>query len=115
MCSMFVYCRANCALSLGYATIAQGQFELNWEYDDALVTADRQTFMKYMVKEVAERHGMKATFMPKPIAALTGNGAHCHVTVHDLATGENLFKGDDEMGCSPLMYKYIGGIMHHAK
>ena len=58
-----------------------GQFEMNWEYDDALVTADRHAFFKYMVKTVAEKHGLRATFMPKPFADLTGNGCHVHVSL----------------------------------
>ncbi len=45
---------------------ANGQFEMNWEYDDALITADRHAFFKFMVKSIAEKHGLRATFMPKP-------------------------------------------------
>ena len=62
---------------------ANGQFEMNWEFDDALVTADRHVFFKYMVKAIAEKHGLRATFMPKPFANLTGNGCHAHVSVWD--------------------------------
>ena len=60
---------------------ANGQFEMNWDYDDALVTADRHAFFKYMVRSIAERHGLRATFMPKPFADLTGNGCHAHVSL----------------------------------
>ncbi|MCV0428945.1 MAG: type III glutamate--ammonia ligase, partial [Roseibium sp.] len=63
---------------------ANGQFEMNWEFDDALVTADRHSFFKFMVKSVAEKHGFLATFMPKPVEGLTGNGCHAHVSVWDL-------------------------------
>ena len=60
---------------------ANGQFEMNWEYADALTTADRHAFFKYMVKSLAEKHGLRATFMPKPFADLTGNGCHAHVSL----------------------------------
>ncbi|MET1026245.1 MAG: type III glutamate--ammonia ligase, partial [Dongiaceae bacterium] len=66
-------------LSLGWSPYqndhedANGQFEMNWEYDDALKTADRHVFFKYMAKALAEKHGLRATFMPKPFPTLTGN------------------------------------------
>ena len=63
---------------------ANGQFEMNWEYDTALKTADRHAFFKFMVKSIAEKHGLRATFMPKPFANLTGNG--CHVACLAVAT-----------------------------
>jgi glutamine synthetase len=78
---------------------ANGQFEMNWDYDDALVTADRHTFFKFMARAVAEKHGLRATFMPKPFADLTGNGCHAHVSLWNKA-GANLFKGDGELGLS---------------
>ncbi len=62
---------------------ANGQFEMNWDYDDCLKTADRHTFFKYMVKTIAEKHGLRATFMPKPFENLTGNGCHAHISVWD--------------------------------
>ncbi len=62
---------------------ANGQFEMNWTYDDALVTADRHVFFKFMVKELARQHGLRATFMPKPFTYLTGNGCHAHVSLWD--------------------------------
>src|SRR5690606_27930053 len=57
---------------------ANGQFEMNWGYADVLTTADRHAFFKYMVKSIAEKHGLRATFMPKPFPHLTGNGCHAH-------------------------------------
>ena len=85
---------------------ANGQFEMNWEYDDALTTADRHAFFKYMVKSIAEKHGLRATFMPKPFANLTGNGCHAHVSLWR-QDGKNLF--DDpkgELGLSQLGYQF---------
>ena len=94
---------------------ANGQFEMNWDYADALVTADRHAFFKYMVKTVAEAHGLRATFMPKPFAHLTGNGCHAHISVWDKSGRRNLFADrKDEMGLSKTAYNFLGGIMAHA-
>ena len=94
---------------------ANGQFEMNWDYADALVTADRHAFFKYMVKSIAEKHGLRATFMPKPFAHLTGNGCHAHLSVWSPDGARNLF--DDpagELGVSRLGYQFLGGLMAHA-
>ncbi|MBT6095269.1 MAG: type III glutamate--ammonia ligase [Rhodospirillaceae bacterium] len=94
---------------------ANGQFEMNWDYDDALKTADRHVFFKFMVKSVAEKHGFRATFMPKPFMHLTGNGCHTHVSVWNKTGRKNLFLDTkDENGLSELAYKFLGGIMHNA-
>ena len=94
---------------------ANGQFEMNWEYDDALVTADCHVFFKYMVKTIAENHGYRATFMPKPFTHLTGNGCHAHVSVWDKTGQKNLFlHARDSLGLSPLAYHFLGGILQHA-
>lgn len=94
---------------------ANGQFEMNWEFDDALVTADRHSFFKFMVKSVAEKHGLRATFMPKPIASLTGNGCHTHISVWDKTGKANVFADDaQELGLSTDGRSFLGGIMKHA-
>jgi glutamine synthetase type III len=94
---------------------ANGQFEMNWKYADALVTADRHAFFKYMVKSIAQKHGYRATFMPKPFSELTGNGCHTHLSVWDTAQPMNLFDdADGELGLSKLAYHFIGGVLHHA-
>lgn len=94
---------------------ANGQFEMNWDYDDCLVTADRHVFFKYMVKTIAEKHGLRATFMPKPFAHLTGNGCHAHVSVWDKTGKKNLFEDKKgELGVSKLGYQFLGGVMAHA-
>lgn len=94
---------------------ANGQFEMNWEYDDALVTADRHAFFKYMAKAIAEIHGYRATFMPKPFAHLTGSGCHAHVSAWDTTGKKNLFLSKrDEMGLSKLAYNFLGGVLHSA-
>jgi glutamine synthetase len=112
----------DCLLALGWRPYqndhedASGQFEINWAYASALVTADRQAFFKYMVKSLAERHGLRATFMPKPFDHLTGNGCHIHVSLWDRQQGTNLFHSPtDAMGLSPLGYSFIGGVLHSAE
>ena len=92
-----------------------GQFEMNWDYDDCLVTADRHVFFKFMVKSIAEKHGLRATFMPKPFANLTGNGCHAHVSLWDKTGKKNLFHSPKgELGLSKLAYNFLGGIMKSA-
>ncbi len=94
---------------------ANGQFEINWNFSDALTTADQLAFFKFMVKAIAEKHGMRATFMPKPFINLSGNGCHAHLSVWDKAGKKNLFENaTDEMGLSPLAYNFIGGLIEHA-
>jgi glutamine synthetase len=92
---------------------ANGQFEMNWDYGDSLLTADRHAFFKYMVKAIAEKHEMRATFMPKPFSHLTGNGCHVHVSLWK--GNENVFEDEQgELGVSALGYNFIGGIIHSA-
>lgn len=93
---------------------ANGQFEMNWHYDDVLVTADRQAFFKYMVKAIAEKHGLRATFMPKPFANLTGSGCHAHVSLW--SGDKNAFDDQkDELGLSKTGYQFVGGLMAAAQ
>jgi glutamine synthetase len=92
---------------------ANGQFEMNWDFANALITADRHTFFKYMAKSIAEKHGMRVTFMPKPFIHLTGNGCHAHVSLWD--GDRNLCEDENgELGVSQLGYHFIGGIIHSA-
>ena len=94
---------------------ANGQFEINWDFNDALTTADQLAFFKFMVKSIAEKHGMRATFMPKPFINLTGNGCHAHLSVWDNARKKNLFHSTtDEMGLTPLAYNFLGGLIQLA-
>ena len=93
---------------------ANGQFEMNWHYGDALVTADRHAFFKYMARSIAEKHGLRATFMPKPFANLTGSGCHAHVSLW--RGDKNVFEDTDgELGVSQAGYHFIGGLMHSAE
>jgi glutamine synthetase len=97
---------------------ANGQFEQNFDFADALTTCDRAVFYRYMVEALAQERGLIATFMPKPFAHLTGNGCHFHMSLWDGDT--NLFdreRGDDprNLGLTDLAYHFIGGLKKHAK
>jgi glutamine synthetase len=95
---------------------ANGQFEQNFQYADALTSADRAIFFRYMVHTLAEQAGQIATFMPKPFSNLTGNGGHFHMSLWDGDT--NLFLNEDDprgLGLSELAYNFIGGLKKHAK
>ena len=111
----------DCMLEMGWQPYqndhedANGQFEMNWEFDDALNTADKHSFFKFMTKSIAEKHGFKATFMPKPIEALTGNGCHAHISAWDKDEKNNKFADkSDEVGLSELGLNFLGGLMKHA-
>ena len=100
---------------------ANGQFEMNWEFDGALQTADKHSFFKFMTKSVAEKHGFRATFMPKPVEGLTGNGCHAHISVWDAGGKTNVFATEPnassqtaELGLSEQGRHFLGGIMKHA-
>ena len=94
---------------------AIGQFEMNWKYDDVLQTADKHSFFKFMMKSVAEKHGLRATFMPKPFKGLTGSGCHAHISVWSLDGTTNAFADKSkELGLSDQGRHFLGGIMKHA-
>ena len=94
---------------------ANGQFEMNWDFYDCLQTADRHAFFKFMTKTIAEKHGLRATFMPKPFTNLTGNGCHSHISVWDKTGKKNLFLDKkDELGLSKTGYHFLGGIVNSA-
>ena len=93
---------------------ANGQFEMNWDYSDCLTTADRHVFFKFMVKSLAEKHGLRATFMPKPFQNLTGNGCHAHISLWSGKQNKFLESGE-KLGLSKIAYNFLGGIMKFAQ
>ena len=109
----------DCMIEMGWGPYqndhedANGQFEMNWDYDDCLKTADRHTFFKYMVKTLAEKPGLRATFMPKPFENLTGNGCHAHISVWDKKKNKFLDKSD-KLGLSKMAYNFLGGVIKNA-
>jgi glutamine synthetase len=95
---------------------ANGQFEQNFTFTDALASCDRGIFFRYMVHSLAEQRGLLATFMPKPFTELTGNGCHFHLSLWD--GDRNLFLDEDDprgLGLSQLAYYFLGGLMAHAR
>jgi glutamine synthetase len=95
---------------------ANGQFEQNFTFTDALASCDRAIFFRYMVHTLAEQRGMIATFMPKPFSHLTGNGCHFHMSLWDGDTNVFLDEGDARgLGLSETAYHFIGGLKKHAK
>lgn len=93
-----------------------GQFETDFDYADALTMADRLTFFKLMAKEIAHRHGLIASFMPKPFADRTGSGAHYNISLADPETGVNLFATEDRAPgqITALARQFIAGVLRHA-
>lgn len=92
-----------------------GQFEMNWGYADCMTTANRHAFFKFMVRSLAEKRGLRASFMPKPFSGLTGNGCHIHFSLWDKTGKKNVFvdpKG--EAGLSALAYHFLGGVLKEA-
>jgi len=99
---------------------ANGQFEFDFNYADALTMCDRLIFFRYMAKHYAKEEGLLATMMPKPFADKTGNAAHFNMSLYDLKSGKNLFACDPKddprgIGLTPLGYMFIGGILKHGR
>jgi glutamine synthetase len=99
---------------------ANGQFEFDFAYSDALTTCDRLTFFRFMAKHYAKEEGLLATMMPKPFAQRTGNGAHFNMSLYDLDSKQNLFAcspADDPrgIGLTQLGYQFIAGILKHGR
>jgi len=95
--------------------VAPGQHEIDFKYDTAVSTADKIQTFKLVVKSIAQRHGLHATFMPKPVANINGSGMHCHQSLFTL-DGKNAFHDpDDPNGLSDVARYYIGGIIKHAR
>lgn len=115
---------SRCLNDLGWSNYAldhedaNGQFEGNIQFSDALTTADRCVVYKYMADTVAREHGMTATFMPKPFVDQTGNGLHLTFSLWDEKNEKNLFESDNDprgLGLSQLAYHFMGGLLDHAQ
>jgi glutamine synthetase len=96
--------------------VAVGQHEIDFEYGDALLTADRTVTMKYVLKAIAQRHDLHATFMPKPLEGINGSGMHVHQSFAEIESGTNAFvDSDDPYGLSPVAKQVIAGQLRHAR
>lgn len=97
---------------------ANGQFEVNFDFQDALTTADRITFFKMATSQLAKKYGAIATHMPKPFSDRTGSGLHIHFHLADAASGKCLFDSESDprgLGCSETGYHFVGGVLKHAR
>jgi len=96
--------------------VAAGQHEIDFEYSDALETADNALTFKFALKAIAQQHGLYATFMPKPIFGINGSGMHTHQSLFSIEKGRNAFADpDNKYGLSDLARSYMAGILAHAK
>ncbi len=102
-------------IEVGHHEVALGQHEIDFRFTDVLRAADNVMTLKYTVKAIAAKHGLVASFMPKPIYGINGSGMHCHQSLFD-AEGNNLFFDEkDEFKLSKIAYGYIAGQLEHAR
>jgi glutamine synthetase len=97
---------------------ANGQFEINFDYQDALTTADRITFFRMATSQIAKKYGAIATHMPKPFSDRTGSGQHVHFHLADAESGHGVFEDLADprgLGCSEAGYHFVGGVLRHAR
>ncbi|HLT57170.1 MAG TPA: type I glutamate--ammonia ligase [Limnochordales bacterium] len=94
--------------------VAPGQHEIDFEYDDALTTADRLVTFKFVTRTIAHLHNLHATFMPKPIFGINGSGMHCHLSLSN-GSGNGFADPGDELGLSRTAYQFIAGLLAHAR
>jgi glutamine synthetase len=96
--------------------VAEGQHEIDFEYADALRTADNAITFKFALKAVAQQHGLYATFMPKPIHGINGSGMHTHQSLWSIDDERNSFAdGESKYGLSEVARAYMAGILTHAR
>jgi glutamine synthetase len=96
--------------------VAVGQHEIDFEYSDALTTADNAITFKFALKAIAQQHGLYATFMPKPIHGINGSGMHTHQSLYSIADKKNAFAdASNPYGLSDVARSYMAGILAHAR
>ncbi len=118
-------CRRDICLALeemGYTVeaahheAAPGQHEIDFKFGDVMTTADRVMTFKHVVKTYATKHGLHATFMPKPICGINGSGMHTNMSLYNLETGKNIFDDPNgELGLSKEAFSFIAGVLEHVK
>lgn len=96
--------------------VAPGQHEIDFKHGEALATADRLLTLRVTVKAIAQRHGLRASFMPKPIMGMAGSGMHVHQSLFNTKTKKNAFyDAKDKYNLSETAYNFIAGQLHHIK
>ncbi|MBQ7741198.1 MAG: type I glutamate--ammonia ligase [Eubacterium sp.] len=118
-------CRRDICLALeemGYVIeaahheVAPGQHEIDFQYCDGLLSADRVMTFEHVVKTYATKHGLHATIMPKPIYGMAGSGMHTNMSLYDIKTGENVFDDPNgELGLSKEAHSFIAGVLEHIR
>lgn len=103
-------------VEMSHHEVAKGQHEIDFRYGEALKTADNAITFKFTLKAIAQKYGLHATFMPKPIAGINGNGMHVHQSLFDPKTKRNaFFDAKDKYKLSQTAYHFIAGQLHHAQ
>lgn len=95
--------------------VAEGQHEVNFKYADALTAADNTVTFKWVVRSIADKHGLHATFMPKPVFGINGSGMHTNQSLFNLDGTNAFFDENGPLKLSEIAYKYIAGIAKNAK
>ena len=96
--------------------VAPGQHEIDFRHGNALTTADRLLTLRVTVKSIAQRHGLRASFMPKPVMGINGSGMHVHQSLFNIKTKKNAFYDPkNEYGLSKAAFNFIAGQLHHVK
>ncbi|MBN1165174.1 MAG: type I glutamate--ammonia ligase [Candidatus Krumholzibacteriota bacterium] len=95
--------------------VGVGQHEVGFKFGDALVTADKVIILKKIIKSIAHKYGLIASFMPKPLFAKAGNGMHCHCSIFNTNGDSVFYHADDEHKLSPLAKSFIAGLLQHIK
>ncbi len=96
--------------------VAESQHEIDFKFGDVMTTADRCMTFKHVVKTYATKHGLHATFMPKPVFGINGSGMHTNMSLYRLEDGSNAFDDpSDKLGLSETAYAFIAGVMAHVK
>ncbi len=107
--------RMGLKVEMGHHEVALGQHEIDFQFADALQTADNVLTLKYTIKAIAAQHDLVASFMPKPIFGINGSGMHCHQSLFDAQENPLFFDEKDEYNLSQLAYGFIAGQLHHAR
>jgi glutamine synthetase len=106
--------KLNITVEMNHHEVAIGQHEIDFRYSDALHSADNSVTFKYAVKGIAVKHGLLATFMPKPIFGQNGSGMHCHQSLFAGSTN-SFYDANDEYKLSQTAYHFIAGLLHHSR
>ena len=102
-------------VEMGHHEVALGQHEIDFQFTDALRTADNILTLKYTIKAIAAQHGLVASFMPKPIYGINGSGMHCHQSLFDKDGNNLFFDPEDRYNLSSIAHGFIAGQLAHAR